>query len=59
MKRIFIIFAFIIGNSIFTSCTDVNEEQIQELEVQEETQSTGGEEDHDPDEEDEDPTVGG
>ncbi len=50
MKRIFIIFAFIIGNSIFTSCTDSTEEQIQELELQEEIKGTTGEEEQDPEE---------
>ena len=53
MKRIFIIFAFIIGNSIFTSCTDLNEEQIQELELQKEVKATGGEEGQTPIEDDE------
>ncbi|WP_299836506.1 hypothetical protein [uncultured Tenacibaculum sp.] len=54
MKRIFIIFAFIIGNSIFTSCTDLNEEQIQELEVQQEVKATGGEDGQTPPENEQD-----
>ncbi|WP_299681675.1 hypothetical protein [uncultured Tenacibaculum sp.] len=53
MKRIFIIFAFIIGNSIFTSCSDLNEKQIQELDIQQEIQNTTREDGQTPAEDDE------
>ncbi|WP_143569755.1 hypothetical protein [Tenacibaculum agarivorans] len=42
MKRLFIIFALIIGNTIFTSCTDLTEENLVTDDLQQEIQGTGG-----------------
>ncbi|WP_431165188.1 hypothetical protein [Tenacibaculum halocynthiae] len=57
MKKIIFI-AVLVISGIFTSCTDLTEDTIQEQQELE-IQNTTGEEEQDPDEEDEDPTVGG
>lgn len=59
MKRLFIVFAFIAVNSIFTSCTDLSEDIVPNK-IDSELQSTGGEEDPiEEEEEDPNPPGGG
>ncbi|WP_440121343.1 hypothetical protein [Tenacibaculum sp. Ill] len=58
MKRLFIVFAFIAVNSIFTSCTDLSEDIVPNK-IEQGLQSTGGEDEQDPDEEDDIPVTQG
>lgn len=57
MKKVFLLFAILIANSVFTSCTDLDE-NLESEPVKMETLATDGEEEQDPDEE-EDPANGG
>ncbi|WP_299133787.1 hypothetical protein [uncultured Tenacibaculum sp.] len=57
MRKIIFIVVLVISG-VFTSCTDLTEDTIQEQQELE-IQNTGGENDQDPDEEDEDPTQEG
>ncbi|WP_170063218.1 hypothetical protein [Polaribacter porphyrae] len=57
MKKIFLVFAILLANGVFTSCTDLDEDfdnKSESIEIQ----ATDGEEEQDPDEE-EDPANGG
>jgi hypothetical protein len=57
MKKVFFIFAILIANSVFTSCTDLDE-NLDNTSKKLEILATEGEDEHIPDEE-EDPTNGG
>lgn len=57
MKKVFLLFAIIFANSVFTSCTDLDE-NLENSMPEYEVLSTGGEEEQDPGEE-ENPTNGG
>jgi hypothetical protein len=57
MKKVFLVFAILVANSVFTSCTDLDENLDNEP-VKLEISATGGEEEQDPIEE-EDPANGG
>ncbi|WP_189663193.1 MULTISPECIES: hypothetical protein [unclassified Polaribacter] len=57
MKKIFLVFAIVFANSVFTSCTDLDENLENEF-IKLETSVTGGEDGEDFDEEEE-PTNGG
>ncbi|KAB1158663.1 hypothetical protein F7018_08580 [Tenacibaculum aiptasiae] len=53
MKKEIIAIAILVASGMFTACTDVPEDILQNK-TQQELEMTGGENDHDPDEEDED-----
>ncbi|WP_171032395.1 ETRAMP family protein [Polaribacter aestuariivivens] len=53
MKKVFLVFAILLANGVFTSCTDL-EDETTKMEIL----ATGGEDGQDPDEE-EDPANGG
>ncbi len=53
MKKVFLLFAILLANGVFTSCTEL-EDDTEKIEVL----VTGGEDEHDPEEE-EDPANGG
>lgn len=57
MKKVFLLFAILFANIVFTSCTDLDENLENEL-VQLEVLVTDGEDEQDPVEE-EDPANGG
>lgn len=57
MKKVFLLIAIVFANSVFTSCTDLDESVDNET-IKIETLSTEGEDGQDPVEE-EDPTNGG
>ncbi|WP_157812242.1 hypothetical protein [Polaribacter sp. ALD11] len=57
MKKVFLIFAILLANSVFTSCTEL-EESLENEPVKIETLATEGEDGQDPIEE-EDPANGG
>ena len=57
MKKVFLLFAIIFANSVFTSCTDLDE-NLENSMPEYEVLLTGGEEEQDPGEE-ENPTNGG
>ena len=57
MKKIFLLFAILLANSVFTSCTELDEKLGDEPDKVE-VLATGGEEEQDPVEE-EDPSNGG
>ncbi|WP_272149530.1 hypothetical protein [Tenacibaculum aiptasiae] len=53
MKKEIIAIAILVASGMFTACTDISEDILQNK-TQQELEMTGGEEDQDPDEEDED-----
>ena len=57
MKKVFLLFAILLANSFFTSCTELDE-NLGDEPVKLEVLTTGGEEEQDPVEE-EDPSNGG
>ncbi len=57
MKKVFLVFAILLANGVFTSCTEL-EDNLENEPTQFETSATEGEEEQDPIEE-EDPANGG
>ncbi|KGL62917.1 hypothetical protein [Polaribacter sp. Hel1_85] len=57
MKKVFLVFAILLANSVFTSCTDLDE-NLEKEPVKSEISATGGEDGQLPEEE-EDPANGG
>ena len=53
MKKVFLVFAIIIANGVFTSCTDLDE-NLENDPIKSELLATDGEEEQDPDEDDDD-----
>ncbi len=51
MKKVFFIFAILIANSVFTSCTDLDE-NLENKPVKLEASATEGEDEHIPDDDD-------
>ncbi|WP_157663287.1 hypothetical protein [Polaribacter sp. SA4-12] len=47
MKKVFLVFAILVANIVFTSCTDLDE-NLENEPVKLETLATGGEEEQDP-----------
>ena len=58
MKKVFLVFAILLTNSVFTSCTDLDE-NLENESVKVETLATGGEDGQLPDDDDDDETPGG
>lgn len=58
MRKVILSIALLLASGVFTSCTDASEDNIQEQEKLE-IQNTGGENDHDPDEEDDEVSIKG
>ena len=57
MKKVFLLFAILLANGVFVSCTELDD-NLENEPTQFETSATEGEEGHDPIEE-EDPNNGG
>ena len=53
MKKIFLLFAILLANGVFTSCTELDE-NLENEPVNLEILATGGEDEHDPEIDDDD-----
>lgn len=58
MKKVFLAFAILIANGVFTSCTELDE-NLENEPIKSEILATDGEDGQDPDEDDDDINPGG
>jgi hypothetical protein len=57
MKKVFLIFAIILANCVFTSCTDLDE-NLEREPIELEISATDGEDEQLPDDDDDDTEIG-